>query len=128
MGELPVSLARLRDAIPTFGVTPYILDESSCIAIQNHFWDAETRKSHVRAVAVQPDTFVIKLDNIRMYPSGILMPSITGPGGHAVRVQEAFTGDRLYVHVGETGIGQEWTLSFEPRDKEPEPDGQAGWW
>lgn len=68
--EIPLSLPRLRDAIPTFGVCPYIIDESCCIVIQRHFWDAESRKSHVRAHSVKAGTFVIVLDTKRMYPSG----------------------------------------------------------
>ncbi|CAO1620295.1 unnamed protein product [Parajaminaea phylloscopi] len=126
--EVPLSLPRLRDAIPTFGVCPYIIDEQCCLVIQRHFWDAESRKSHVRASAVKAGTFVIVLDTKRMYPSGIMMPTIDGPGAQSVSVQEAITGDRLFVHVSESGIDQDWILHFEPRDKEPEPDQSGGWW
>lgn len=38
------------------------------------------------------------------------MPTIEGPGSHSVSVQEAITGDRLFVHVDQTGIRQNWTL------------------
>lgn len=70
LGELPLSLARLRDAIPTFGVSPYVIDESQCLALQRHFFDAESRKTHVLAFAVKAGTAVIVLDIKRMYPSG----------------------------------------------------------
>lgn len=84
------------------------------------------------------------------------MPTIEGPGAGAVSVQEAITGDRLFVHVDDSALRQLWTLvsirtfhfprfqhstlnlflplratplqSFEPRDKEPEPNSSEGWW
>lgn len=68
--DLPVALARLRDAIPTFGVPPYVLDHQRCIALQQHYWDPETRVSVIIAMTTSPGTFVIMLDSMRMYPSG----------------------------------------------------------
>ena len=174
VAECPLSLARLRDAIPTFGVAPYLIDEQCCLVIQRHFWDAESRKSHMRAFSTKAGTVVIVLDTKRMYPSGelrrrhmldnnpsdymlsplpllgIMMPTIEGPGATSVGVQEAITGDRLFVHVDGTALGKMWTLvsvgvgmrsqssaadsssfrqqSFEPRDKDPEPDASGDWW
>lgn len=38
------------------------------------------------------------------------MPIIEGPGAHCVRIQEAMTGDRLFVHIKEEGLMQPWVL------------------
>lgn len=38
------------------------------------------------------------------------MPTIEGPGAGAVSVQEAITGDRLFVHVDDSALRQLWTL------------------
>lgn len=38
------------------------------------------------------------------------MPTIEGPGAHSVRIQEAMTGDRLFVHLKEDGLMQPWEL------------------
>lgn len=83
VAECPLSLARLRDSIPTFGVCPYVVDEQSCLVIQRHFWDAESRKSHMRAFSIKPGTIVIMLDTKRMYPSG---------EQHAANCQGAYKG------------------------------------
>ncbi|CAO1615622.1 unnamed protein product [Sympodiomycopsis kandeliae] len=128
VNEIPLSLARFRDAVPTFGIVPYIIDEQKCLILQHHYWDPDTRQSQVRAKAAKVGTFMIILDTTRMYASGITMPTIEGPGAHAVRIQEAMTGDRLFVHLQEASLMQPWLLTLEPRDKEPEPDTQTGWW
>lgn len=38
------------------------------------------------------------------------MPTITGQGAKSVTIQEAFTGDRIFVHLTEAGLFQEWIL------------------
>lgn len=68
--EIPLSLARFRDAVPTFGVTPYIIDEQKCLILEHHYWEPDTRKSLVKAKAIKSGTFIIILDVTRMYPSG----------------------------------------------------------
>ena len=42
--------------------------------------------------------------------AGIMMPTIEGPGAYSVRIQEAMTGDRLFVHLKEDGLMQPWEL------------------
>lgn len=38
------------------------------------------------------------------------MPTIEGAGAHSVNLQEAITGDRLFVHVSEAGIKEDFIL------------------
>jgi len=110
MRDFTQAPARLRDAVVNFGAPPYVLDEQKCIVLQRFTWDAETRKTTMRALAQTPGTFMIKLDNVRMYPSGILMPSVTGEGAGCVSIQEAFTGDRIFVHIDGSALMKLWTL------------------
>lgn len=110
VNEIPLGLARFRDAIPTFGITPYIIDEQKCLILEHHFWEPDTRQSLIRAKTAKAGTFTILLDITRMYPSGIMMPVISGPGAHSVRIQEAMTGDRLFVHLSDQGLMQPWIL------------------
>jgi len=124
--ELPKVIGRLSGAMQRFGVPPYVLDLQDCVVIQTTFWHGETRSSKHRHHVRKPGSYSIMIDRQRMFPFGIAQPVVTGLGAHAVSLHEAE--DRIIVDVSALGVGQEYIIEVEPREKESDMNPSAGWW
>ncbi|CEH15425.1 START-like domain [Ceraceosorus bombacis] len=124
--EQPRGLGRLRTAIESFGVPPYICDQYDCAVIQLQVFYPETRKTTVRAHASRAGTFALVLDVKRMYRNGVLVTKLAGEGASSLNLQDGE--DRLLMSIAPSGVGKEFFIEIEPRDSDPEVDQSSGWW
>lgn len=124
--ELPKIVGRCRGAIQRFGVPPYVVDPQDCVVVQTTFFYSEARRLTCRHHVRKTGSYKLMIDRQRMYPYGISSPNVAGPGSRAVTLQEVEDG--VIVSVSPQGVGQEYVVTVEPRDKENDTVSQSGWW
>lgn len=133
--ELPKCVARLRDALGTFGVPPVLIDRMPRLAVQYLACNPETRQTTLFATILQPGTVHLYMDFKKMFMNGVVITNILGPAASAVAVREIFTSEdgqprrALALDLLPEGVGGDFRLIIDAADKEgPDSGTGPGWW
>ncbi|KAN0063567.1 hypothetical protein ACQY0O_004015 [Thecaphora frezii] len=135
VGETRHCVARLRDALRTFGVPPIVVDKQQCVALHYLDGNPETRSIMLLATIIRAGTFGIYLDHDKMYTQGVVVTSIQGPAAPFLRIRDEVTSEdglarrRIAIDTMDPGAGGDFQITFEATDKSgPDSGSGPGWW